>query len=145
MLTAVVLPPGARCGDADRGADRRRRRTRPSLARLRSRSPEISKRLPASTASSSTAHPANVEARSNLGVVLMHLGRYEEAIAEYQTALTAAPSNATVRLNLGLAFYKAVRLEDGDRGVHSRAGCGARQLAGEISRGGLSAPSRPSG
>jgi tetratricopeptide (TPR) repeat protein len=58
------------------------------------------------------AHPANVEARSNLGVVLMHLGRYEEAIAEYQTALTAAPSNPTIRLNLGLAFYKSARLED---------------------------------
>jgi tetratricopeptide (TPR) repeat protein len=58
------------------------------------------------------AHPANVEARSNLGVVLMRLGRFEEAIGEYQAALATAPSNATVRLNLGLAFYKAVRLED---------------------------------
>lgn len=58
-----------------------------------------------------TAHPANIEARSNLGVVLMRLGRFEEAIAEYQTVLTAAPTNATVRLNLGLAYYKAVRLD----------------------------------
>ncbi len=58
------------------------------------------------------AHPENVEARSNLGVVLMHLGKYEEAIAAYQTALATAPSNSIIRLNLGIAFYKALRLED---------------------------------
>jgi tetratricopeptide (TPR) repeat protein len=58
------------------------------------------------------AHPANVEARSNLGVVLMRLGRYEEAIAAYQTALSIDSWNATVRLNLGLAFYKSDQLAD---------------------------------
>jgi tetratricopeptide (TPR) repeat protein len=58
------------------------------------------------------AHPTNVEAHSNLGVVLMRLGQFENAIGEYQAALATAPSNTTVRLNLGLAFYKAVRLED---------------------------------
>jgi tetratricopeptide (TPR) repeat protein len=58
------------------------------------------------------AHPANVEARSNLGVVLMQLGRYEEAIAAYRAALSVAPSNTTVRLNLGLAFYKSELLAD---------------------------------
>lgn len=58
------------------------------------------------------AHPANVEARSNLGVVLMQLGRYEEALAAYRTALSLAPSNITVRLNLGLAFYKSDQLGD---------------------------------
>ena len=57
-------------------------------------------------------YPPNVEARSNLGVVLMGLGRYEEAIAAYQAALATSPDNTTVRLNLGLAFYKAARLED---------------------------------
>jgi tetratricopeptide (TPR) repeat protein len=57
------------------------------------------------------AHPASVEARSNLAVVLMQLGRYEEAIAEYRQALEAAPSNLTVRVNLGLAYYKAMRLD----------------------------------
>ena len=31
--------------------------------------------------------PANVEARSNLGVVLAQLGRYEEAIEAYRAAL----------------------------------------------------------
>jgi tetratricopeptide (TPR) repeat protein len=58
------------------------------------------------------AHPANVEARSNLGVVLMQLGRYEEAIAAYRTALSIDSSNLTVRLNLGLAFYKSDQLGD---------------------------------
>jgi tetratricopeptide (TPR) repeat protein len=58
------------------------------------------------------AHPANVEARSNLGVVLMQLGRYEEAISAYRTALSIDPWNVTVRLNLGLAFYKSDRLAD---------------------------------
>jgi tetratricopeptide (TPR) repeat protein len=56
------------------------------------------------------AFPKNVEARSNLGVVLMHLGRYEEAIAAYRAALTIAPSNTTVLSNLGLAFYKSDQL-----------------------------------
>jgi tetratricopeptide (TPR) repeat protein len=58
-----------------------------------------------------SADPQNVEARSNLGVVLVHLGRYEDAIAEYQAALASAPSNSAIRLNLALAYYKAVRLE----------------------------------
>ncbi|MEN3339335.1 MAG: hypothetical protein V7647_3011 [Acidobacteriota bacterium] len=58
------------------------------------------------------AFPKNVEARSNLGVVLMQLGRYEEAIAAYRTALAVAPSNPTVLSNLGLAFYKSDQLGD---------------------------------
>jgi tetratricopeptide (TPR) repeat protein len=59
-----------------------------------------------------TAHPANVEARSNLGVVLARLGRYEEAIEAYRAALAAAPSNTAVRLNLGIALYKSARYSD---------------------------------
>ena len=42
-------------------------------------------------------YPANVEARSNLGVVLMRLGRYEEAIAAYQSALSIDSWNPTVQ------------------------------------------------
>ena len=57
-------------------------------------------------------YPANVEARSNLGVVLMQLGRYEEAIAAYRTALATDAWNQTVWLNLGLAFYKSDQLGD---------------------------------
>ena len=38
------------------------------------------------------ADPTNIPARSNLGAALAHLGRYAEAIVEYQAALQAAPS-----------------------------------------------------
>jgi tetratricopeptide (TPR) repeat protein len=57
-------------------------------------------------------HPASVEARSNLGVVLARLGRFEEAIAAYGEALAIAPANTAVRLNLALALYKSARLTD---------------------------------
>jgi tetratricopeptide (TPR) repeat protein len=59
-----------------------------------------------------SSHPANVEARSNLGVVLARLGRYEEAIDAYRAALATAPSNDAVRLNLGIALYKSARYAD---------------------------------
>jgi tetratricopeptide (TPR) repeat protein len=57
-------------------------------------------------------HPANVEARSNLGVVLVQLGRYDEAIEAYRAALNVDPAQAKVRLNLGIALYKAARYQD---------------------------------
>ena len=56
-------------------------------------------------------HPDNVEARSNLGVVLARLGRTDEAIAAYRQALAQSPSQQSIRLNLGLALYKATRFE----------------------------------
>jgi tetratricopeptide (TPR) repeat protein len=56
--------------------------------------------------------PANIQARSNLGVVLAQLGRYEEAIAAYRAALTQAPDEPRVRLNLGIALYKSARYAD---------------------------------
>ena len=50
--------------------------------------------------------PNAIDARSNLGAALAHLGRYEEAIAEYKQALGENGSNPEVLLNLGLAYYK---------------------------------------
>ena len=38
------------------------------------------------------AEPGRVDARSNLGVVLVKLGRYREAVVEYQEALKSAPT-----------------------------------------------------
>ncbi|MCA1617580.1 MAG: tetratricopeptide repeat protein, partial [Acidobacteria bacterium] len=48
-----------------------------------------------------------MEARSNLGAALAALGRYKEAINQYQQALAADKHNASVRFNLGVAFYKS--------------------------------------
>jgi tetratricopeptide (TPR) repeat protein len=61
------------------------------------------------------AYPRNVEARSNLGVVLARLGRYEEAIAAYREALVVDSGNTHVRLNLGLALYKATHIPEAAR------------------------------
>jgi tetratricopeptide (TPR) repeat protein len=57
-------------------------------------------------------YPDNVEARSNLGVVLARLGRTEDAIQAYRAALQRSPSQQAIRLNLGLALYKAARYND---------------------------------
>jgi len=57
---------------------------------------------------------ANVAARSNLGAALAGLGRYDEAIPEYQQALKSAPEQARPYLqrNLALAYYKSGRFEE---------------------------------
>jgi tetratricopeptide (TPR) repeat protein len=57
-------------------------------------------------------YPDNVEARSNLGVVLARLGRTEEAVAAYRAALARSPAQQAIRLNLGLALYKAARFDE---------------------------------
>ncbi|PYY05166.1 MAG: hypothetical protein DMG69_27665 [Acidobacteria bacterium] len=51
-------------------------------------------------------HPEVVAAHANLGVVLVSLGRYDEAITEYHVALTEAPGSAPLVLDLALAYYK---------------------------------------
>jgi Flp pilus assembly protein TadD len=51
-------------------------------------------------------HPEITAARANLGVVLVSLGRFEEAIVQYRAALQQAPGNRDLRLNLGLAYLK---------------------------------------
>jgi tetratricopeptide (TPR) repeat protein len=60
------------------------------------------------------AEPNRVEARSNLGAVLVKLGRYQDAIDQYQAALKiAAPELAPrLRLNLGLAYYKSFQIPE---------------------------------
>ena len=61
-------------------------------------------------ASTSTRHsPSFVRTTSrcaNLGAALTHLRRFDEAIAEYERALTLAPDQVQVRANLALAYYK---------------------------------------
>jgi tetratricopeptide (TPR) repeat protein len=51
-------------------------------------------------------YPDMVAARANLGVVLVSLGRFDEAIVQYRAALRQAPGNRDLRLNLALAYYK---------------------------------------
>ena len=60
------------------------------------------------------ADPHRVDARSNLGVVLVKLGRYQDAIKEYKAALEWAPPDVAPRLhfNLGLAYYKSSQIAE---------------------------------
>src|SRR5947208_3627351 len=60
------------------------------------------------------ADPNRAEARSNLGAVLVKLGRYQEAIDQYHTALKAAAPEVAPRLrfNLALAYYKSFQIAD---------------------------------
>ena len=51
-------------------------------------------------------HPDMVAARVNLGVVLVSLGRLDDAISQYRAALREAPSNRDARFNLGLTYFK---------------------------------------
>ena len=51
------------------------------------------------------SHPERADVRSNLGAAYSRLGRYEDAIEQYQKAL-AVDSNQTIRFNLALAYYK---------------------------------------
>lgn len=50
--------------------------------------------------------PNVVSAHANLGVVLVSLGRYDEAITQYHIALAEAPGSPELVLDLGLAYYK---------------------------------------
>jgi tetratricopeptide (TPR) repeat protein len=61
-----------------------------------------------------TADPNRVEARSNLGAVLVKLGRYRDAIDQYQAALKVATPDMALRLrfNLGLAYYKSFQIPE---------------------------------
>src|SRR5580658_7471285 len=54
--------------------------------------------------------PSEVGAHSNLGVVLTKLGRYDEAIHEYETAEKLLPSDPRITMNLALAYEKSGRL-----------------------------------
>jgi tetratricopeptide (TPR) repeat protein len=61
--------------------------------------------------------PSNVEARSNLGAALAHLGHYEEAIDTYRQALQNFPAAASIhlRMNLALAYYKSGKTAEAAR------------------------------
>jgi len=50
--------------------------------------------------------PDNVEAKVNLGAALSHVGRFDEAIRMYRSALPSLANKNMVLLDLGLAYYK---------------------------------------
>jgi Flp pilus assembly protein TadD len=56
--------------------------------------------------------PDEVGAHSNLGVVLVNLGRYDEAIDEYRAAFRLAPDDTRIGVNLALALVKSGRLSE---------------------------------
>jgi len=56
--------------------------------------------------------PDEIGAHSNLGVVLVKLGRYDEAISEYQKAFRLAPDDTRIGVNLALALVKSGRLPE---------------------------------
>jgi tetratricopeptide (TPR) repeat protein len=56
--------------------------------------------------------PDDVATHVNLGVVLVHLGRFEEAIAEYEAAGKLLPGDPRIALNLALAYQKSGRIEE---------------------------------
>lgn len=51
-------------------------------------------------------YPDMVAARANLAVALASLGRFDDAIEQYDVALAEAPGDPALRLDLGLAYYK---------------------------------------
>jgi Flp pilus assembly protein TadD len=56
--------------------------------------------------------PWRLDARSNLAVALVKLGRHDEAIEQYRKALETDPGQVAIRFNLGLALYKSARIEE---------------------------------
>ena len=52
-----------------------------------------------------STHPKNVEAWSYKGLILNHLGRYEEAVESHQNALSIDCTNIYILNNLGTVFY----------------------------------------
>lgn len=52
------------------------------------------------------AHPEMVAARANLAAALVSLGRFDEAIAQYQTALKEEPGNRSLQFDLAIAYFR---------------------------------------
>jgi len=50
--------------------------------------------------------------RSNLGAAYARLGRYDEAVVQYERALAVDGANVAIRRNLALAFYKTGRVAE---------------------------------
>src|SRR5215475_5742680 len=60
------------------------------------------------------ARPKEATVQADLGVLLAHLGRFDEAIAEYKKAVALDPQNGDIVRNLGLAYYKSARIAEAE-------------------------------
>src|SRR5438270_848037 len=60
--------------------------------------------------------PDNIAAHSNLGAALAGLGRYDDAIPEYEKAIASAPETVrpVLQRNLALAYFKSGRLQEAE-------------------------------
>src|SRR5688572_24672725 len=55
--------------------------------------------------------PKRVDVLSNLGLVLVRLSKFDEAIKRFEAALAIEPNQVAVRLNLGIACFHSGRFE----------------------------------
>lgn len=60
-------------------------------------------------------NPNLASAHTNLGVLLAHAGRSDEAVAEYERAIALAPSDAAAYYNLGLAHRRRGAFAEAER------------------------------
>ena len=58
------------------------------------------------------AHPENVEAYADLGLIEARQEHYKEAIPLYRKALVIDPRMSGIRLNLGLAYFKSAAMKE---------------------------------
>jgi tetratricopeptide (TPR) repeat protein len=61
------------------------------------------------------ANPADVGARVNLGVALVHLGRYQEALQQYEAAERLLPADPRILVNIALAYQKSGDIEQASK------------------------------
>ena len=78
-------------------------------------------------------NPQSAEGLSNLGVVLSHQGKYDQAIEIYKRAVKLLPASFPIHLNLGLAYFKTGKRAEAEREfrfcVHKdRSNAQARQM-----------------
>jgi superkiller protein 3 len=73
--------------------------------------------------------PGDIDVRNDLGMTLGQLGRFPEAIAQFQTALQHNPNSAQTHFNLYLALMGAGRPDEAFGHYHT-----ARQLDPNVGR-----------
>jgi Flp pilus assembly protein TadD len=74
--------------------------------------------------------PGRAETRSNLGAVLVRLGRFQEAIDQYRVALNVATGQVAsqLRFNLALAYYKSAQISEAAAELEKLRTAGATDL-----------------